>query len=105
MRSCVNWLSLRGRAVLRWQEHEQLELDFEPRVCLTDKTGDGSICSRLYVGIDGFMLPMVSDVEQGKRFEQAKKRRKTLKRQRGRKRLKRRMGARAIASSFADESQ
>lgn len=84
-----------GRAVLRWQEHEQLELDFEPRVCLTDKTGDGSICSRLYVGIDGFMLPMVTDAEQAKRFEKARHRRGTLKRRGGsrRSRLKRRVGA------------
>lgn len=84
-----------GRAVLRWQEHEQLELDFEPRCCLTDKTGDGSICSRLYVGIDGFMLPMVTDAEQCKRFEKAKRRRRTLKRRQGagRSRLKRRTGA------------
>ncbi len=84
-----------GRAVLRWQEHEQLELDFEPGVCLTDKTADGSIRSRLYVGIDGFMLPMVTDAEQAKRFEKARQRRRTHKRRRGmrRGRLKRRAGA------------
>ena len=82
-----------GRAVLRWQEHEQLELDFEPRVCLTDKTSDGSIRSRLYVGIDGFMLPMVTDAEQAKRLAKAKQRRRTLKRGVRRGRLKRRTGA------------
>lgn len=82
-----------GRAVLRWHEYEQLELDFEPRSCLTDKTGDGSIRSRLYVGIDGFMLPMVTDAEQARRFEKARKRRGTLKRGVRRRRLKRRSGA------------
>jgi len=72
-----------GRAVLAWQDHEQLELDFDAGRCLTEQTADGSRKSRLYVGIDGFMLPMVSDVEVGKRFEKAKARRKTLKRKKG----------------------
>jgi hypothetical protein len=84
-----------GRGVLAWQEQEQLELDFDARSCLTEKTADGSIKSRLYVGIDGFMLPMVSDTERGKRFEKAVARRKTLKRTKGvrRAKLKRRTGA------------
>lgn len=84
-----------GRAVLRWQEHEQLELDFNAAACLTDKTSDGSTTSRVYVGIDGFMLPMVTDAEQGKRLDKARARRKTLKRKRGvvRPKLRRRPGA------------
>lgn len=84
-----------GRCVLAWQEQEQLELDFEARACLTEKTIDGSIKSRVYVGIDGFMLPMVTDAERGRRFEKAVLRRKTLKRRRGvhRTKLKRRAGA------------
>ena len=84
-----------GRAVLAWHEHEQLEFDFDVGKCLTDQTGDGSICSRIYVGIDGFMIPMVTDAEAGRRFEKAVARRKTLKRNRGnrRQKLKRRPGA------------
>jgi hypothetical protein len=84
-----------GRAVLAWHEHEQLEFDFDARRCLTNETGDGSIKSRVYVGIDGFMLPMVTDAEMGKRFEKAVARRKTLKRKKGvrRAKLKRRAGA------------
>jgi hypothetical protein len=84
-----------GRCVLAWQEDEQLELDFEARACLTDQTADGSVKSRLYVGIDGFMLPMVTDAEKGKRFEKAVARRRTLGRKKGvrRARLKRRPGA------------
>ncbi len=84
-----------GRAVLGWQEQEQLELDFNAGSCLTDKTSDGSITSRVYVGIDGFMLPMVTDAERGKRFDKAKARRKTLKRSKGvvRPKLVRRRGA------------
>jgi hypothetical protein len=84
-----------GRAVLAWHEHEQLEFDFDAGKCLTDQTGDGSICSRIYVGIDGFMIPMVTDAEAARRFEKAVVRRKTLKRNKGKRRpkLKRRAGA------------
>jgi hypothetical protein len=88
-----------GRAVLAWHEHEQLELDFDAGKCLTDQTGerigDRSIVSRVYVGIDGFMLPMVTDTEMGKRYEKAVWRRKTLKKKQGspRRKLRRRAGA------------
>lgn len=88
-----------GRAVLAWYEHEQLELDFDAGKCLTDQTGDpagdGSIVSRVYIGIDGFLLPMVTDSEMGKRFEKAVLRRKTLKNKQGSRRgkLRRRTGA------------
>lgn len=84
-----------GRCVLGWHEQEQLELDFTAAACWTDKTADGSIKSRVYVGIDGFMLPMVTDAERGKRFDQAVRRRKTLKRSKGvrRRKLVRRRGA------------
>jgi hypothetical protein len=84
-----------GRAVLAWHEHEQLEFDFDAGKCLTDQTGDESICSRIYVGIDGFMIPMVTDTEAGRRFEKAVLHRKGLKRKKGvcRQRLKRRQGA------------
>ncbi len=84
-----------GRAVLAWHEHEQLEFDFDARQCLTSHTSDGSIKSRVYVGIDGFMLPMVTDAEMGKRFEKAVARRKTVKRRKGvhREKLKRKPGA------------
>jgi hypothetical protein len=84
-----------GKAVLAWQEHEQLQLDFDASQCLTNQTSDGSIQSRVYVGIDGFMLPMVTDTEVGKRFEKARMRRGSQKRKRGRRRgkLLRRHGA------------
>jgi hypothetical protein len=84
-----------GRAVLAWQDQEQLELDFDAAQCVTDQTRDGSTTKRVYVGIDGFMLPMVTDAEMGKRFEKARARRKTLKRKKGVRRgpLVRRRGA------------
>ncbi len=84
-----------GRAVLAWQEQEQLELDFDAASCLTDKTRDGTTRSRVYVGIDGFMLPVVTDAETGRRFEKAVIRRQSLPRRRGvrRPRLKRGCGA------------
>lgn len=77
-----------GRAVLAWHEHEQLEFDFDATTCLTNQTSDGSTRSRVYVGIDGFMLPMVTDAEMSKRFEKAVARRKTLKRIKGVRRAK-----------------
>jgi hypothetical protein len=84
-----------GRAVLAWHEHEQLEFDFDAGKCLTDQTGDESIHSRIYVGIDGFMIPMVTDAEAGKRHEKAVARRTRLKRKKGvrRRKLNRRQGA------------
>lgn len=84
-----------GRAVLAWHEHEQLEFDFDAGRCLTTQTSDGSVKSRVYVGIDGFMLPMVTDGEMSKRFEKAVRRRRGLKRRKGVRRgtLKRRAGA------------
>lgn len=72
-----------GKAILAWQDHEQLELDFDAAACLTRKTQDKSVKSRVYVGIDGFMAPMVTDAEKAKRFDKAKARRKTLKRKKG----------------------
>ena len=84
-----------GRAVLAWHEQEQLEFDFDARQCLTARTRDGSIKSRVYLGIDGFMLPLVTDAEMGKRFEKSVARRRTLKRKKGvhREKLRRRAGA------------
>lgn len=84
-----------GRAVIGWQEQEQLEFDFDAARWLTTQTADATARSRIYVGIDGFMLPMVSDAEMGRRFEKAKARRKRLKRKAGvhRPKLVRRHGA------------
>jgi hypothetical protein len=84
-----------GRAVLAWQDQDQLELDFDAGQWRTDATADKQAVSRAYVGIDGFLLPMVSDAEAAKRFEKARERRKRLKRRRGvrRPKLKRHRGA------------
>jgi len=84
-----------GRAVLAWQDHEQLELDSDAGRCVTTATEDGEATTRAYVGIDGFMAPMVTDAEKSKRFEKAKARRKHLPRRRGVRRppLLRRRGA------------
>jgi hypothetical protein len=84
-----------GRLVVRWQEREQEELAFDAGKCLTTSTSDGSTVSRVYAGLDGFMLPMVTQAEQGKRYEKARLRRKALRRKRGQRRrsLVRRSGA------------
>lgn len=72
-----------GRAVIAWQEQEQLELDFDAAGCVTTATEDGAGRSRVYVGIDGFMLPMVTDAEKARRWEKARARRRKLERRRG----------------------
>jgi hypothetical protein len=84
-----------GRTVLAWQDQEQLELDFDAGQSVTNATQDGSVTTRAYVGIDGFMAPMVTDAERSKRFEKARARRKRLPRRRGVRRppLVRRRGA------------
>jgi hypothetical protein len=84
-----------GRCVLAWQDQEQLELDFDAGRCTTSATGSGQTVTRLYVGIDGFMIPMVTDAEKSRRFEKARARRKKQKRRRGvrRRPLLRRRGA------------
>lgn len=84
-----------GRLVLTWQDQEQLMLDFDAGGCTTAVTLDGQPVARVYVGIDGFMLPMVTDGEAGKRFDKAQARRRKLKRRRGvhRRPLVRRRGA------------
>jgi hypothetical protein len=80
-----------GRAVIAWQEDDQLELDFDAGAWKTGGAGSG----RAYVGIDGFMLPAVTDAEAGKRFDGAVARRRTIKRRKGvrREKIKRRTGA------------
>jgi hypothetical protein len=72
-----------GRAALTWQDEEQLELDFDARACVTRQTPGGEPASRVYVGIDGFMIPMVTQGEAQKRLEKAKARRRTLQRKKG----------------------
>lgn len=72
-----------GLAVLAWQDHEQLELDFDAGQCTTDATQDHQPTTRVYVGLDGFMLPVVTDGEMGKRFDKWRQRRKKLKRKPG----------------------
>ncbi len=84
-----------GHAVLAWQEQEQLALDFDAGLCRTQATADGQAVTRVYVGIDGFLLPMVTEGEAAKRFAKAKARRRKLPRKRGvhRRPLVRRQGA------------
>ena len=72
-----------GRAVLAWQDQEQLELEFDARESVTSETIDGQPASRMYVGLDGFMIPMVTQAEADKRLEKAKARRKKRPRKRG----------------------
>lgn len=72
-----------GRSALAWQDQGQLELDFDAGQWPTDATAGQRTLSRAYVGIDGFLLPMVTEAEAAKRHQKARQRRKTLKRRRG----------------------
>ncbi|MGC8552660.1 MAG: hypothetical protein ACP5O7_07310 [Phycisphaerae bacterium] len=49
----------------------------------TQASEDGSSVRRMYVGSDGFMLPMVTKAEQTKRHQKAQTRRKKLRRKHG----------------------
>jgi len=55
---------------------------------MTDATADKQPVSRVYVGIDGFMLPTVTEAEMEKRYQKARQRRKGLKRRRSPRRPK-----------------
>ena len=90
-----------GRAVVAWQDDGQPELDFDAGTWPAAGPGSaggpagGAVASRAYVGVDGFMLPVVTDAEAGRRFDKAVARRKATPRRRGvrRPRLARRPGA------------
>lgn len=66
----------------------QLKLDFDAGTWETKQTADNKPVTRAYLGLDGFLLPMVTCAEKRKRFEKAKARRKTLPRRRGIRRAK-----------------
>jgi hypothetical protein len=58
------------------QRAEQLELDFMARDCTTCRRPDGQPTTRLYVGMDGVMVPVITQAEKQKRREKAQERRK-----------------------------
>lgn len=65
-----------GRQVLLAQRAEQLELDFMARDCTTCRRPDGQPTTRLYVGMDGVKVPVITQAEKEKRRAQARERRK-----------------------------
>lgn len=84
-----------GKLVQRARHGEQLELDFKAVECTTNagpcagaaEEGKGSTATpgtgkttRVYVGMDGFMVPLVTQAEKDKRRKKAKERRKRLQR-------------------------
>jgi hypothetical protein len=72
-----------GQLVLEAQRSEQLELDFTAADCKTQQRPDGRETTRLYVGLDGVMVPVITQTEKDKRRAKAKQRRKHLPRRRG----------------------
>ena len=83
-----------GQWVQRAAECEQLMLNFDVHDCVA-AAPDGQQVTRVCLGCDGVKVPVISDVEKGKRFEKAVQRRKRLPRRKGvhRARLIRRKGA------------
>lgn len=71
-----------GRRVMAAQEAEQLEFDWHACDCHVIGA-DGKPTTRLYVGADGVMVPVVTDVEKQKRRAKAIERRKKLPRRKG----------------------
>lgn len=73
-----------GTLLLEAQRTEQLELDFCASDCVADSTADQKPVSRIYLGCDGFMVPVVTDAEKQKRRGKARKKRESLPKQKGR---------------------
>lgn len=66
-----------GKLVLEAQRTEQLELDFTAGDCKTRRP-DGQQTTRVYVGLDGVMVPVITQAEKDKRRAKAKEKRKHL---------------------------
>lgn len=67
-----------GILLLEAQRTEQLELDFCASDCLTDAAADQKPVSRIYLGCDGFMVPVVTETEKQKRRCKARQKRQSL---------------------------
>ncbi len=72
-----------GKLVLQAQRMEQLELDFSAGDCTTCERPDGQETTRMYLGMDGVMVPVITQAEKDKRRAAAKEKRKHLPRRRG----------------------
>jgi hypothetical protein len=72
-----------GKLVLGAQRTEQLGLDFTAGDCTTRQCPDGQQTTRVYLGLDGVMVPVITQAEKEKRRAKAKEKRKHLPRRRG----------------------
>jgi hypothetical protein len=72
-----------GKLVLEAQRTEQLELDFTAADCTTRQRPGGQETTRVYMGLDGVMVPVITQAEKDKRRARVKERRKHLPRRRG----------------------
>ena len=71
-----------GKLAIAAQEAEQLEFDWRAKDCHVIGS-DGKPTTRLYLGADGVMVPVVTDAEKQKRRTKALERRKKLPRRKG----------------------
>ena len=76
-----------GQAVIAAQEAEQLELDWHAGDCRV-LGEDGQVTTRLYMGCDGVMVPVVTAAEKRKRRAGAQRRRRCLRREHPGRRLR-----------------
>lgn len=81
--SLRNLVEHEGKLVLGAQRNEQLELDFSAAQCQTTATPDEQSVTRIYMGSDGFFVPVVQESEKQKRRAKAKQTRQCLPRRKG----------------------
>ncbi len=72
-----------GKAALAWQDQETVPLDWDIEDTTIKVGEEDTPVRRMYVGLDGFMLPMVTEAEKIKRRQKAQARRKKLRRKHG----------------------
>lgn len=75
-----------GKLLLEAQRNEQLQLDFTAADCKTRQRPDGQETTRVYLGLDGVMVPVITQDEKLKRRAGVKERRKHLPRRKGQRR-------------------
>jgi hypothetical protein len=72
-----------GDLLLEAQRIEQLELDFAASDCRTTATPEPEPVTRIYLGSDGVMVPVTTEVEKLKRRKTVNEKRRSLPRRKG----------------------
>lgn len=91
-----------GKLLLCAQQTEQMELDFSAKDCTTDQTPDQQPTTRVYLGSDGVLVPVITDAEKQKRRTKAVEKRRVLPRPKGRRRRALPSGKRGADQSYKE---